>query len=50
MEGYRKLEKGQRVSFNVEIGPKEKPQAINVCVLKEDAGNGRASVAVHEHE
>lgn len=32
-EGYRKLEKGQRVEFDVEMGPKGKPQATGVRVI-----------------
>ena len=35
MEGYRKLEKGQRVEFETETGPKGKLQAINVRVIGE---------------
>jgi CspA family cold shock protein len=34
-EGYRKLEKGQRVEYEVEIGPKQKPQACQVRVISE---------------
>lgn len=33
MEGYRRLEKGQRVEFDVEMGPKGKPQATSVRVI-----------------
>ena len=30
MEGYRTLKEGDRVSYEVETGPKGKPQAVNV--------------------
>lgn len=33
-EGYKKLEKGDIVSFDVETGPKGKPQATNVTILE----------------
>lgn len=33
-EGFRKLERGQKVSFDVEIGPKGKPQAAHVRVIQ----------------
>ena len=36
-EGYKKLEKGQDVSFDVEIGPKGKPQATQVRVIESEA-------------
>jgi len=32
-EGYKQLDQGQRVTFNVETGPKGKPQAVNVRVV-----------------
>jgi CspA family cold shock protein len=34
MPGYKKLDKGDEVSFDVELGPKDKPQAANVVVLR----------------
>ena len=34
-DGYKQLDQGQRVDFNVEIGPKGKPQAANVRVVQE---------------
>lgn len=33
-EGYKKLEVGDEVTFDVELGPKGKPQATNVVVVK----------------
>jgi CspA family cold shock protein len=33
-EGYKQLKKDQKVSFSVIDGPKGKPQADNVCVVK----------------
>jgi len=38
MRGYRKLEEGQEVEFQVEEGAKG-PQAIAVSVLQPEAGN-----------
>lgn len=35
MAGYRELKQGQRVEFDVEVGPKGKPQAIDVVVIGE---------------
>lgn len=35
MAGYRELKQGQRVQFDVEVGPKGKPQAIDVVVVGE---------------
>ena len=35
MDGYRKLDRGQRVEFETEIGPKDKPQAINVRIISQ---------------
>jgi len=35
-EGFRKLERGQRVSYEVEIGPKGKPQAAHVKVINQE--------------
>jgi len=32
-EGYKKLEQGQKVQFEIEQGPKGKPQAANVVVV-----------------
>jgi len=32
-DGYKQLDQGQRVDFNVETGPKGKPQAVNVRVV-----------------
>lgn len=34
MDGYRKLEHGERVEFEVEDGPSGKPQAVKVRVLQ----------------
>jgi CspA family cold shock protein len=34
MEGYRQLNQGDEVEFDVEIGPKGKPQATGVRVLR----------------
>jgi len=34
-DGYKQLDQGQHVSFDVEIGPKGKPQAANVRVVQE---------------
>lgn len=34
MEGYKTLKEGQRVTFDLEIGEKGKPQAANVRVVK----------------
>lgn len=34
MPGYRSLKQGQEVSYTVELGPKGKPQACNVRVVK----------------
>lgn len=33
MEGYRTLKEGQRVTYEVETGPKGKPQAARVKVI-----------------
>jgi CspA family cold shock protein len=33
-QGYKKLDKGDEVEFEVEIGPKGKPQATGVRVLR----------------
>lgn len=33
-DGYKQLDQGQRVSFDVEIGPKGKPQAVNARVVQ----------------
>ena len=33
MDGYKKLEQGQKVSFDVEQGSKGKPQAANVVIV-----------------
>ncbi len=33
MDGYRSLKEGQAVTFDVELGPKAKPQATNVKVV-----------------
>ena len=33
MSGYKTLKKGDRVQFEIEVGPKEKPQAANVTKL-----------------
>jgi CspA family cold shock protein len=32
-EGYKKLDKGQRVQFEMGIAPNGKPQAVNVTVI-----------------
>jgi CspA family cold shock protein len=32
MDGYRKLDKGDVVEFDEDIGPNNKPQAVNVVV------------------
>jgi CspA family cold shock protein len=34
MDGFRTLKKDQKVTFEVELGPKQKPQAVNVQVVK----------------
>lgn len=39
MDGYKSLNQGDRISFDVELGPKGKPQAVDVRVI------GRAKVA-----
>ena len=33
--GYKKLEAEQKVEFDVEVGPKGKPQATNVVVVED---------------
>jgi cold shock protein len=33
--GYRRLAKGDWVSYDVEVGPKGKPQAANVRVIEQ---------------
>lgn len=33
-EGYKRLDKGDRVQFEIEIGPKGKPQAAQVRVVQ----------------
>lgn len=43
MDGYKKLEAGQRVQFGVETGPKGKPQACNVYII-EEVENGGTSI------
>jgi len=35
MDGYKSLKPGQKVSYEVEIGPKGKTQACEVRVLRE---------------
>ncbi|AKI97031.1 cold-shock protein [Kosmotoga pacifica] len=35
MEGFKTLNEGQRVEFEVEVGPSGRPQAINVKVVEE---------------
>ena len=42
-EGYRKLEVGQRVQFDTEIGPKGKPQACNLSVIDPTEVNGNVA-------
>lgn len=34
MEGYKKLDQGDIVEFDVEEGPKGKPQAVNVVFVR----------------
>jgi CspA family cold shock protein len=34
MDGYRQLNQGDEVEFDVEIGPKGKPQACDVRILR----------------
>lgn len=34
MDGYRKLDRGDRVSFDIEDGPNGKPQAVRVTVIE----------------
>jgi CspA family cold shock protein len=36
-EGYRNLEEGQRVSFDIEPGVDDRTKAVNVSVIYEDA-------------
>ena len=50
IEGYKKLIAGQRVSFNIETGPKGKPQACNVYVIEEEGNNGRTSTSVRKNQ
>jgi CspA family cold shock protein len=40
MDGYKKLDVGDEVTFDVETGPKGKPQACNVRVTRKAAHNG----------
>ncbi|OAA31314.1 cold-shock protein [Kosmotoga arenicorallina S304] len=35
MDGFKTLNEGQRVEFDVEAGPSGRPQAINVKVVEE---------------
>ena len=42
-EGYRKLDVGQRVVFDVEQGPKGLPQACNVKVIVPGEVNGNVA-------
>lgn len=35
-EGFRKLERGQKVTFDTEIGPRGKIQATNVHVINQE--------------
>lgn len=34
MEGYKQLKEGQRVTFDIEKGPHDKPQATNVHIVR----------------
>lgn len=34
MDGYKKLDKGDRVEFDIEDGPNGKPQAVRVQILE----------------
>jgi CspA family cold shock protein len=34
MPGYKRLDAGDEVQFDVEIGPKEKPQATRVTLVR----------------
>lgn len=34
MEGYRNLKEGQKVTFEIENGPQNKPQATNVHIIR----------------
>lgn len=36
ISGYRTLQQGQRVEYDIETGPKQKPQASHVRVIVED--------------
>jgi CspA family cold shock protein len=36
-DGYKTLKEGQTVEFDIEIGPKGKPQATNVRVINSKA-------------
>lgn len=43
MDGYKRLSPGQTVQYDVEVGPKGKPQACNVRVVRQEVEVGGAS-------